>query len=331
MLHITNGDAVANTLKQLDLPGDILVWREMLTDGPLSADLLERDFLQQRAAYFERTMNIPASMFADGVQEQLGVLQNFRAHEEVILWFEYDLFDQTILTFLLDWFSRQDLGSTRLSLICIGEFPGVEDFRGLGQLTPAQLATLVGSEQEVTPQQIELASRAWQAYVSDDPTAVERLLGEDTSALPLLREALLCHLRRFPSTENGLSRVEQQVLTLLEAGTMPLISLFDLVSKRESVYGFGDLQFWSYLERLRKAEHPPITITGPDLPHFDTAYPIDFGQWQVSLTDAGRDVLSGQCDWLDDRVVERWIGGYHLTGASPVWRWDEGQRTLLLA
>ena len=38
-------------------------------------------------------------------------------HEEVVLWFEHDLYDQLQLIQILDWFSHQDLGHTRLSLI----------------------------------------------------------------------------------------------------------------------------------------------------------------------------------------------------------------------
>ena len=61
------------------------------------------------------------------------------------MWFEHDLFDQTMLWYLLRWFSGQTLGRTKLSLLCIGEFPGVDRFRGLGQLTVAQLKTLSGT------------------------------------------------------------------------------------------------------------------------------------------------------------------------------------------
>jgi len=45
------------------------------------------------------------------------------------------------LIYLLDWFSKLSRGKTKLSLICVGEFRGVEDFRGLGQLTGEQLTT----------------------------------------------------------------------------------------------------------------------------------------------------------------------------------------------
>ncbi len=42
---------------------------------------------------------------------------------------------------LLDWFSAAELGDTRLELICIDRFEGIEPFRGIGQLTPEQMAS----------------------------------------------------------------------------------------------------------------------------------------------------------------------------------------------
>ena len=72
-------------------------------------------------------------------------LARFHDHDEVILWFEHDLYDQLQLIQLLDWFAQQELEETRLSLICI------DHFFGLGQLTPVQLASLFNTRQEVTP------------------------------------------------------------------------------------------------------------------------------------------------------------------------------------
>ena len=72
-------------------------------------------------------------------------LEAFADYDEVVLWFEHDLFDQLLLIRHLDWFSRRDLGRTKLSLICIGEFPGFEPFHGLGQLDADQLTSLLGT------------------------------------------------------------------------------------------------------------------------------------------------------------------------------------------
>lgn len=58
-------------------------------------------------------------------------------------------------------------------MICIDAFPGVTSFYGLGQLTPAQLASLSPDRQPVTAEQRSLGGRA--AFTSPDPQAVRQL------------------------------------------------------------------------------------------------------------------------------------------------------------
>ena len=70
------------------------------------------------------------------------MLEDFRKFEEVVLWFEHDLYDQLQLIQLLDWFSHQEMGKIRLSIVQINSHAGVKDFQGLGQLSGSQLARL---------------------------------------------------------------------------------------------------------------------------------------------------------------------------------------------
>jgi hypothetical protein len=71
---------------------------------------------------------VPLEKVEAELQEQHAAIENFSNHEEVVLWFEHDLFCQVHLIYLLDWFAQRDLGNTRLTLISIDEFPGVKCF-----------------------------------------------------------------------------------------------------------------------------------------------------------------------------------------------------------
>lgn len=44
---------------------------------------------------------------------------------------------------------------------------------------------------------------------------------------------------------------------------------------------------------------------------------------KLTLTQAGRDVLSGTRDWPSLRPPSRWVGGVHVAPGLPGWRWDE--------
>ncbi len=101
-------------------------------------------------------------------------LAAFSQHEEVVVWLDYRLSDQLILTKVLDWFSRQNLNAVHLSLICARSLRGVDRFVGLGQLRADQLASLAGTRLPVSSEQLHLAQAAWSAFTSADPTAIER-------------------------------------------------------------------------------------------------------------------------------------------------------------
>ena len=78
----------------------------------------------------------------------MGLSPTSLTFEEVVLWFEDDLYDQLQLIQFLDWFSRQDLGRTTLSLIATDRY--------LGLLRPDELQRLYPGRQPVSQTQIEL-------------------------------------------------------------------------------------------------------------------------------------------------------------------------------
>ena len=78
--------------------------------------------------------------------------------DDVVLWFEHDLFDQLQLLDILTFV--RELGS-KVEAIVIDSFPGRVAFRGLGELTPTELASLSPSRREVSPAQLAAAAAAW--------------------------------------------------------------------------------------------------------------------------------------------------------------------------
>jgi hypothetical protein len=168
-------------------------------------------------------------------------LTRFREHEEVVLLFEHDLYDQLQLIQLLDWFERRNLGATKLSLVCVEEY--------LGTLAPDRIRTLFRNRHEVSARELELGHGAWQAFRSPDPTRISTLLRDDTSALPFLEDALVRHLEQFPLVKNGLFRSEAQTLRVISSGRSMLREAF-LAShqEQEDRIFLGDSIFALYLE-----------------------------------------------------------------------------------
>jgi hypothetical protein len=328
MLHIHNGDSTAETARRTDLPGEHLAWREAMVCGPTPQGLSAADFLGVRASHLAQTYGVKIEKCEAELRAQQDALANFSDHDEVVLWFEHDLFCQVHLIYLLDWFAQRELGRTRLSLICIDDFPGVQLFHGLGQLNEAQLSSLFPERSEVTAAQLNLGANAWQAYSSPDALGLIALLKTDVSALPFIQNALLKHLQRFPSTSNGLGRVENSALELIAGGRRKFGSLFPAFARREPDYGFGDAQLYLATRRLAKASTPLLTQRNGGNSEMDSAR-IFLSSFDV--TEHGMAALAGREDFVVKNGIDEWLGGIHLKGNEAAWRWDNETQQLLVS
>jgi hypothetical protein len=331
MLHVHNGDSTANTARQASLPGEHFAWRESLITGPTIADLPTDEWQAMRAQHLSVSYGVEFEQCRKELVAQEEKLRSAASsHEEIVLWFEHDLFCQVHLVYLLDWFSSLNSVDTKLSLICIGEFPGKENFRGLGELSADELSSLFRARREVIPEQLTLATAAWRAYCSDDPTAIETFLLTKTAALPFLDAALLAHLRRFPSTANGLGHIENRALQFIAEGMQDFARLFDHFSRAESIYGFGDAQLWLVLRQLCDGPAPLVSVENFESNSWrrQLLKPELTQQARFRITAAGEATLAYEADFVILNGIDEWLGGVHLHDPESLWRWDESTRRL---
>jgi hypothetical protein len=326
-LHITNGDCAADKLREF-LSDPVIITADVLHEGPVPSDDGE-EWYRARAEFLA-----PSREAAAACRWKLEVSDRTIAaadqHDEVTLWFEHDLFDQLLLIRTLDRLRRVQPvvnGRTHIFLICIDRFPGVERFIGLGQLTAAQLETLVDQRKPVTAEQYTLATEAWAAFRAADPTPLvalmHRLKAErDGAALPFLGDALHRLLEEYPSIVNGLSRTDNAMLGELERAPMTAIELFAASQAREERPFMGDLTAFDRLRDLARSRTPLVTISPAD----DA---IDLRRHTVSITDAGLDVLMARRDAVAMNGIDLWRGGVHLSGSHSAWRWDAHRQTLV--
>src|SRR5712691_397272 len=158
MLHIHGGESSANTARQSTVPGEHFGWREALISGPAPSGVVGAEWRKLRARHLSDYYGVDRQKCEADLLSQDETLTTFSEHDEVVLWFEHDLFCQVNLLYLLNWFAHHDLGKTKLSLVCIGQFPGIEKFRGLGQLNADQLTSLLDTRHEVSATEKRLAT-----------------------------------------------------------------------------------------------------------------------------------------------------------------------------
>jgi hypothetical protein len=326
MLHVTNGDIAAELIRDACLPGETLPWRDVLHEGPVPSGLDDAALRRVRAEFIAASGWAPfEQVLADFEQRDQTLARALADGDEILLWFEHDLYDQLQLIQLLDRFSGHDRKTLRVELICIGEHPEIPRFCGLGQLSPAQMAALLPARRPVGARELELGRIAWAAFRSRDPSHLQALVDGDLSALPFLAGALVRHLEQLPSLRGGLARTERQILTQLAAAPdhpRSPSALFVAAAEDEERCYMGDSTFLLYLRGLARGPRPLITLP-PDLTQLVPGDPAC-----AQITADGLAVLAGELDWPALVPLDRWLGGVHLQGATPPWRWDADRRRL---
>lgn len=325
MLHITNGDSAADSISRSDLKGHILPWRDVLHEGPVPAGLDLKALSAVRARFIAGEGWAPETGAPIRFEERDSMLRLAEAREDVVLWFEADLYDQLQLIQLLDWFSEHPPRS--LNLICLAEHPAVPRFVGLGQLSPGQMADLFPTRQEVTPAQLKLGREAWAAFRAPIPSPLVDFLARDTAPLPFLTSALLRMLEEYPSVEAGLGRTEGQVLSALSQGAETFPAVFVATQDMESRAFMGDLTLWTRIGTLATGPAPAVRF-GTQVGVPKTGLP--WNGIPLQLTSFGRAYLERTADFVRDHGLDRWIGGVQLSGHQVPWRWDR-EKSLLIS
>jgi hypothetical protein len=315
MLHITNGSSVGDTLAETGLPGQVALSADVLHEGPCPTRLDPVEFRETRARYLAHA---GYARYDDALASLTGADAAMEAAldgDEVVLWFEHDLFDQLQLIRVLARCGRRRPFRATLNLICIGAFPGVPRFDGLGQLSAAQLLGLFPGRAPVTAAQFELGAEAWRRFGAEDPRPFAALLEDDTGALPFLEGAVRRQLQDLPSASNGLSRTEHQALAAVAAGATDLANAFRSTQAMEERVFMGDLSFARAVRSLATAGVPLVHLEPADAG-------VPLASQAISLTAFGEAVLAAQADHARVNGVDRWIGGVHVQGHEPLWRWD---------
>ncbi|HSR97550.1 MAG TPA: DUF1835 domain-containing protein [Kofleriaceae bacterium] len=316
IVHVCNGDSTADSLSLADLPGEIRVWADALDQGPV-LPVSDAEHWKRRGEFWSsrglREADGRLAAYDHGVDEAAGA-------EELILWFEHDLFDQLALIRLLARLARRGLPA-QLTIVSIDRHPEVPNFLGLGQLKPEQLAELWPRRTPLSRDAIDEAITAWIAVTSPDPRALP-FLTKRIKAMPFLAGALERQLEEFPDPTSGMSRTERQTLAAVARGEATASALMKASQAIDPRYPITDqLLFWTLqvLGRCGFVEGAPEGAASAEA----------LAKVNVAVTARGREALAGAIDRVSACGIDEWRGGVHLTGKGPVWRWDGAQRRLV--
>jgi hypothetical protein len=304
-LHVTNGDAVLYLFGKAGIAGTHLAWRDALHEGPVPPGLSLEETSAVRAEYHAlRGYGKPIKVNHEFARRD-ALLRSAETFEEVVLWFEHDLFDQLQLLQILTALETLELDPGRVSI--------VQSDRYLGTMTADELSPLLARRRTVTAATFTSARRAWERFRSPDPSQLFASAREEAIGLPHLRSAMARLCEEYPWVGDGLSRTQRHALQAVAQGPGTPAELFRRAQDREEVAFLPDRQFAATLDDLERSAAPLI----------------EGAENELVPTALGRRVLAGDADWIADAGIDRWIGGVHLT-ATAVPRWEPDAGALVL-
>ncbi len=127
ILHVANGHSTTQTLEAAGLPGRTSIWADPLYEGAVPAGLDDEGLLQVRATFIAGGAH-PVEEVAGDLRAWRRAIDETARYDELVLWFEHDLFDQLNLIQILSRLSI-DWPKT-VTLICIGSYPWAAALHG---------------------------------------------------------------------------------------------------------------------------------------------------------------------------------------------------------
>jgi hypothetical protein len=315
-LHVTNGDSTAHSLRRTTFVERVVVWRDALHEGPVP-DVSDAELRALRVQFLADADRDAGLEQARRSFEERDAALGAGRDGEYVLWFEADLYDQLQIAQILSRLAALGVPAERITLICIGEYLGIAHFGGLGELRPDQLEGLpAAAAVTLSDDALDLATRAWAALRAPDPRGLAAIVAARSPELRFMPEAFDRLGREYPWTRDGLSLTERRLLAAVAEGAGTAGEAFVNAAGREARPFLGDTWAFAALERLGRARQPLLAIA-------DAGRVV--GGTALQLTDLGALVLrGGEHDHVEINGIDRWVGGVHLLGRSPGWRWDEG-------
>jgi len=278
-LHIFNGSSTKSIFEKSGLTGESFIWMEMLCSGPCLSSIHNREFWNNRAQFINEEYG--GSNYHSMMTDTLEAIC-WQDYEEVMFWFEYDLFCLVNFTAAIHYVVPKYEG--RLTVVDLRSYQTnpAKSILALGEIEPTEYPSILKNRISITQEDIVFAQQFWLAYSSSsDPKHFIETCDYASSVFPFLKEVLPYHLYRIPDYLQY-SKMDKDILSLLQTKS-DIETLKELLQTKH--LGYGDLQWQWHINRLQ--EHQCSLDTNP----------------------------MDKSDWF--KLYDYYLGGYHLNQFHP--------------
>jgi hypothetical protein len=243
--NILNGDSLAYSFSDAKIEGDIIVVREALIDGNLSGDNLH-DFWHSRASY----IGITETEYNNSVVKEFEKIMAAPDDSEFNLWFEYDLFCQVNM-----WFVISIIHSLSIKKKVFAVYTTYLDktnkqfWNGFGPAKADELNVCYKDRIALSDADLNFGQALWKSYKNGNLEALTELSMHQSPAFPYLQEVVKAHVDRFPK-DGTKGRPEKVIEDITKNISTDFHKVFEEFWKREGIYGFGDVQLKSLYDKV---------------------------------------------------------------------------------
>ena len=158
--NILNGDGLAYSFAESNIAGEIIVCREAFIDGELAGGDLPT-FWQSRATF----LSIPNAEYQEKVVKEFDKIINATDGAEFNLWFEYDLFCQVNMWFVLSMIQSLSIKKTVNAVYTAHLAETDKQFwNGFGLANSEELNICKSNRITLNEADLNLGTALWSAY-----------------------------------------------------------------------------------------------------------------------------------------------------------------------
>jgi len=250
ILHIINGDSLKESLENIHLDGEIVVWREMLCEGPTVSQVGNDAFISLRKKFLQEEYGVSSTLYEQEFLSQLKKLDAINHYDEIILWFEFDLFCHINMLAAISYLIQQKK-KENLYLVCSGRVPGEKDLTGLADLSEKQLLSHYKNKIRLSEDDLDMAHFIWQLYCGNNPSKLKPEIRK-SSNFKYLSSCIRAHIERYPNVDTGLNTLETNILRLIEREHITSEhQLCGYALSYQGYYGYSDSMILKVIDRLR--------------------------------------------------------------------------------
>ncbi len=239
--HVLNGDSLVRQLPVEISP--YIVARECFIEGPV-ANTVEDDFWADRKSYLQDLTIQNKIDYNIDVKAEFEKIKSISESAEICLWFEYDLFCQINMWFVINYILRH-LPPIKVSWAK----PDHHNWSGFGMMSQSSLKKSFNERIVLSSNDLDSFAIFWSYYQS--------------SKLELIKKSKLLNNPKFPKLKSTVEALldlhpvfgDNRVVTILKKiksdfPNAPFATIFQLFSIEAGIYGLGDVQVLKILNDI---------------------------------------------------------------------------------